>query len=68
MGEVRGELVGAKNQKLSRKGSVLASEVWVSSVLGRGDPIGVGYAGVEVLRGCGWAKCEGSWLGPKTKN
>ena len=51
MGEVRGELVGAKNQKLSRKGSVLASEVWVSSVLGRGDPIGVGYAGVGVVGG-----------------
>ena len=63
-----GSWLGPKNQKLNREGSVLASKVRASSFLVRGDPIGAGYAGVEVLRGCGWAKCEGSRLGPKTKN
>ena len=47
-----GGLVWAKNQKLSRGGSVLVSEMWAGSVWGRGDSIGAGYAGVEVVRGC----------------
>ena len=51
LGVARGEPVGAKIQKLSREGSVLASKVRASSFLVRGDPIGVGYAGVGVVGG-----------------
>jgi hypothetical protein len=42
-----------KKKKLSRRGSVLAREMCAGSIWGRGDPIGVGYAGVEVLGGRG---------------
>ena len=40
------------NQNQSHGGSVLASEMWVGLSSGRGDPIGVWYAGLEVVRGC----------------
>ena len=67
MGEARGEPVGAKNQKLSRECSVLASKVRVSSFLVRGDPIKAGYAGVEVLGGCDWVKRERGSDGAKNQ-
>jgi len=49
----RGGLFGLKNQKPSCGGSVLASEMQAGLIWGRGDPIGAGYAGVEVLGGRG---------------
>ena len=60
-----GGLVGAKNQKPSSRGSILASEVWVGWFLGGGYPNGVGYVEFEVAGGCDLATREG---GPKTKN
>ena len=45
----------------------MVSEMWVGSVLGRGDPIGAGYVGVEVVRGRDRAKCKGGWFGPKNQ-
>jgi hypothetical protein len=57
--------LGQKNQKPSRGGSVLASETRVGLFWGRGDPIGAGYARVEVLGGRGprlWSPC--SWSPP----
>ena len=55
LGEARGEAgLGYKNktkQKPSRGGSVLASKVRAVCKSGRGDLVGAGYAGVEVLGG-----------------
>ena len=54
-----GDWFGHINQKPSGRGSVLANEMREGSFLGRGDPIGAGYAGVEVLGGCDWVKHKG---------
>ena len=35
--------------------------------MGRGDLVGEGYTGVEVVRGCDWVMHKGGWLEPKTK-
>ena len=63
-----GGLVGAKNQKPSSRGSILASEVWVGWFLGGGYPNGWGTWGLrwkgDVVR---W-RMKGAWWGPKTKN
>ena len=67
---MRGDWFGHINQKPSHRGSVLANEMQVGLFLGRGDPIGEGYTGVEVPGGCDWVKCEGGlvWVkNPKTE-
>jgi hypothetical protein len=56
-----GGLVVAKKAKPSCGALVLVNEMWGAFLLGRGDPIGVGYAVVEVVVGCDWVRCEG-WL------
>ena len=56
---MRGDWFGHINQKPSGRGSVLANEMRAGSFLDRGDLIGAGYAGVEVLGGCDWVKLEG---------
>jgi hypothetical protein len=37
----------------------LANKTRRGFLSGRGDPIGAGYAGVEVVGGCDWARCKG---------
>ena len=37
----------------------MANEMRVGSFLDRGDLIGAGYTGVEVLGGCDWVKLKG---------
>ena len=37
----------------------MANETWGGFLSGRGDPIGAGYAGVEVVVGCDWVRREG---------
>jgi hypothetical protein len=54
----KGGWFGPENQKLSHWGSVLAREMRAGLILGRGDPIRVGYAVVEVVRGCNWLRCK----------
>ena len=54
-----GVLVVAKKAKPSWGGSVLANERWGGFFSGRGDPIGAGYAVVEVVVGCDWVRREG---------
>ena len=63
-----GGLVWAKNQKSSHRGSVLVSKMWAGSVWGRGNLIGAGYAGVEVMRGCDWVRRKGGLFWLKIKN
>ena len=64
-----GGLVWAKkNQKSSRGGSVLAIEVRAGLYLGRGDPIRVGYARIEVQGGRERVRREGPGLGQNNKN
>ena len=46
-----GGWLGSKNQKLSCKGLVLASEVWADLFLGREDAIGVWHTGVKYWEG-----------------
>ena len=48
-----------KKQKPSREGSVLANKMRGGFLSGRGDPIGAGYAVVEVVVGCDWVRREG---------
>ena len=55
----KGGWFGPKNQKLSHWGLVLASKMQAGSIWGRGDPIGVGYAGFEVVRGHDQVRCKG---------
>ena len=54
-----GGLVVAKKAKPSCGASVLANEMWGAFLSGRGDPIGAGYAVVEVVVGCDWVRREG---------
>src|ERR1700676_4633094 len=51
--------VWGKKPKRSRGGSALANETRRGFLSGRGNPIGAGYAGVEVVGGCDWARCKG---------
>ena len=51
-----GGLVVAKKAKPSCGALVLANEMWGAFFSGRGDPIGVGYAVVEVVVGCDWVR------------
>ena len=37
----------------------MANETWRGFLSARGDPIKAGYAGVEVVGGCDWARCKG---------
>jgi hypothetical protein len=55
----RGGTGFSQKPKPSRRGSVLANEVWGSDASCRGDPIGVRYTGVELVRGCDWVRHEG---------
>ena len=65
---MRGGLFGVKNQKPSRGGSVLASEMRAGLILGRRDPIGAGYVEVEVLGGHDRVRREGRLIwGKKPK-
>jgi hypothetical protein len=54
-----GGLAVAKKTKPSCGASVLANEMWGTFISGRGDPIGAGYAVVEVVVGCDWVRREG---------
>ena len=55
----RARAVWGKKPKRSRGGSALANITRRGFLSGRGDPIGAGYAGVEVVGGCDWARCKG---------
>ena len=58
-------VVWAKKQKLSHGGLVLTNEMWVGLFWGRGDPIGVGHAGVKVQAEHDRVRHKGGWFGPK---
>ena len=48
----------------------MASTMQMGLIWGRGDPIGAGYAGIEVLGGHDLVMCEGRFIWakkPKTK-
>ena len=55
----KGVLVVAKKAKPSCGALVLVNEMWGAFLSGRGDPIGAGYAVVEVVVGCDWVRREG---------
>jgi hypothetical protein len=67
LGEVQGGTGLGQKPKIEPQGLVLVSKMWVGSVLGRGDLIGVGYTGVEVVRGCNQARRKVGWFGPKNQ-
>ena len=56
---MRGDWFGHINQKLSRRGLVLANKMQEGSFLGREKLIVAGYAGIEVPGGCDWVKRKG---------
>jgi hypothetical protein len=45
--------------KLNCLGSDLAIEMWRTCVLDKGDSMGVGYIGFEVVGVCNWLMCKG---------
>ena len=64
----KGGLVGAKKTKLNCGGSVLASEVHAGLFWGIGNPIGLGYAGIETQGGHDRVRREGELVWAKNKN
>jgi hypothetical protein len=66
-GRREGTLAGAKNQKQSCRSSVLVNDPQGGCFLGRGNPVGVGYAGFEAVRGCDWVRREGALAGAKNQ-
>ena len=66
----KGWLIWTKNREPISGGSVLASEMQTGLILGRGDPIGAGYTGIEVLGGQFLVRCKERFIWnkkPKTK-
>ena len=61
-------LVWAKKTKPNRGGSVLASEVHAGLFWGIGNPIGLGYAGIEVQGGHDRVRHKGELVWAKNKN
>ena len=54
-----------QNPRPSRRGSVLANEMWRQSFSGRGDPNGVEYTAFEVVGASNWTWREGGLVGTK---